>query len=234
MWCIMYIALAAAGAVSALDIARDLVGGTQFRLGFTQDSVNASSAVELLEKPADGSNVTYSLLRATTNQAYICEHATHPKPVEPSQPLEKSKIVDIRDVALGLLGLYDNVCLIHNDLWFSYTLCFDSRIAQFHPRDHKSIVDGLYQAESIPDKDPTTASFVLGTWSKENANNRSLIRSVDDPSGPIRDGERVFLEQTWEDGTLCDMTGQPRVTRVEYYCASADYIATIAEGLTCE
>ncbi|WFD34476.1 protein-L-isoaspartate(D-aspartate) O-methyltransferase [Malassezia cuniculi] len=232
MWCPVLLALAAAWTVAALDLGRDLLGETQFRMAFTQDTINTTTALGLLNGtgPNSTDDLVYSLFRASTSQAYLCGHAAAPVKEHTRKMLNKTELDTIRDDALAVFNRYENRCIVRPEQWFSYVLCFGGKIQQFHPRHDQTIYEGLIYAKYVPKKDSSTSSFVLGTWSPEIS---SSIRSISNPDY-VQEGDRVFLEQIWTDGTMCDMTGLPRVTRVEFHCsAGRESIETIVEGLTC-
>lgn len=239
MRCLAHLVLAAAAsAVAALDLVHDVLGTPQYSLEFMPDTVNASDALALLDPAATHRlpGMEYSLLRATAAQAYLCAYPNETTRAAAPPPVNATALAAARDAAVALLDMYRNLCVLRTVQWFTYSLCFGARIQQFHAFNSFLLDDGLYARSKVPRKDPRTASFVLGTWSNATAHNSTRLRSAHGRAdGSIRVGDRMFLEQTWPDGTLCDMTGLPRVTRVEFHCSrTADQIELITETLTCE
>ncbi|MBW0540571.1 hypothetical protein O181_080286 [Austropuccinia psidii MF-1] len=49
-------------------------------------------------------------------------------------------------------------------------------------------------------------------------------------------GQKKYLVQRWEGGTICDMTGKPRAVEVQFHCSTiaTDHIALLRETSICE
>ncbi|CAH7666384.1 hypothetical protein BY996DRAFT_4638817 [Phakopsora pachyrhizi] len=49
-------------------------------------------------------------------------------------------------------------------------------------------------------------------------------------------GQKMYLVQRWEGGTICDMTGKPRSVEVQFHCSTVatDHIALLRETSICE
>ena len=117
-------------------------------------------------------------------------------------------------------------CVYLNQGWWSYEFCYEEHLRQFHletvpaATGNNEVREG--EAQTI-----TTVEFMLG---------RFLSNSTLDVH-PHENPANSYAVQDYADGTLCDLTGQPRRVSVRYICDSdspKSRIASIQETSTCE
>lgn len=100
-----------------------------------------------------------------------------------------------------LLKEYENKCFVRWEGWWTYEFCYGQHVVQKHiiPKDRDPF-DG-----EIED------TFVLGRYNREmdltRRKNSTLVSTSDSP-----------FTQMFDNGTVCDMTGQARRVLVKYVC----------------
>eukprot|EP00189_Rhodosorus_marinus_P011812 CAMPEP_0184745126 /NCGR_PEP_ID=MMETSP0315-20130426/7821_1 /TAXON_ID=101924 /ORGANISM="Rhodosorus marinus, Strain UTEX LB 2760" /LENGTH=373 /DNA_ID=CAMNT_0027217147 /DNA_START=314 /DNA_END=1432 /DNA_ORIENTATION=+ len=140
--------------------------------------------------------------------------------------LLKQKRVDPTDEAQELLSRYKNKCylFLRSNSWWRYRFCFQDKVLQEH---------------TARGSNTATESFSLGKY--------------DGVSGQDSD-EQVWTDQneyteSYSNGSLCDLTNEPRRTRLRYVCSgsypnenvgvdsgqnrNAAYISAVTELETC-
>lgn len=98
-------------------------------------------------------------------------------------------VEDLSELLMRLQG----TCLYRMDGWWTYEFCYKRHVRQYHRDPHTG---------------QDTVSFMLGTWVEGGATRAG-------PSNNPALG--LSLEQAYEGGTVCDLTGQERVTKVHTY-----------------
>lgn len=110
-------------------------------------------------------------------------------------PAAESLGPDSYDDVSELLRGYRNKCFVRQEQWWSFEFCYGDKVVQFH--------------EAVS-KDDKAARFVLGKFNAEF----DLAR----PVAQVPRAEAPYT-QLLGNGTLCDVTGQPRQILVKYICA---------------
>jgi len=127
-------------------------------------------------------------------------------------PTVQSKGVNkVMDYLAGLAGS----CFYRVEGWWTYEFCYQKHFKQFHQENNVN-----------------TAEFMLGLYASENGQgDGSKDIKVDDSSKQ----EVAYYRQQYTLGTKCDVTGDPRVTEVQFRCAtdSLNVIASVKERSTC-
>uniref|UniRef100_A0A060T6U3 Endoplasmic reticulum lectin n=1 Tax=Blastobotrys adeninivorans TaxID=409370 RepID=A0A060T6U3_BLAAD len=127
-------------------------------------------------------------------------------------------VVEVASKARELLALSPSVkCIYHTVGYWTYELCYDTGIRQFHALP-------LEQAGGLPKPYPNTPVYHLGRFSHQSD---WTVKTS---------GDSVYASQTLGGGTICDLTGKDRVTEVQYYCREGlktDQIAWMTEFQTC-
>lgn len=124
-------------------------------------------------------------------------------PEEVSKPLEGSveEILDETFSELTRNRLDKKSCLYYRPGWFTFEICYQKRIQQYH-----------LQEEQTKDKPPRvkqriTQLFNLGTWDGQSL---TIMKG----STP----DKSYAKALYIDGTNCDLTGKPRTSTVHYKC----------------
>ncbi|KAL3475371.1 protein OS-9 [Aspergillus californicus] len=149
---------------------------------------------------------------------------------------ERKELKRATNRGLELLRDMEDRCLYYLSGWWSYSFCYMNKIKQFH-----ALPAGGGVPSYPPMEDPTTHSFILGRFPREDDQGDD---EVDTKPGKVttadlaelqtKGGSR-YLVQHLEDGDQCDLTGQNRKIEVHFHCnpQSTDRIAWIKELHTC-
>ncbi|CAI0388758.1 unnamed protein product [Linum tenue] len=158
----------------------------------------------------------------TNGRSYVCylpkiEKAKSGKPINQvnisSMIVETEKRLKLKTPD-ELLEVFKGKCLVRQEGWWTYELCHEQKLRQFHVEDEKQVVQ----------------EFVLGVYDEEAtaAFNQNLkdVSTLKDP--------RYHAHQ-YTNGTLCDLTNQPRETEVRFVCSEPRaMISSITELSTCK
>lgn len=100
-----------------------------------------------------------------------------------------------------LLKEYENKCFLRLEGWWTYEFCFGKHVVQKHiiPKDRE------------PFQDEDEIEFVLGNYDRE----LDLSRRKDPDTLSTSD---VAFTQLFTNGSVCDMTGEPRRVLVKFVC----------------
>ncbi|KAK9098534.1 hypothetical protein Syun_025579 [Stephania yunnanensis] len=119
-----------------------------------------------------------------------------------------------------LLEVLKEECLYRQEGWWSYEFCYHKQLRQFHVEDDKAVQEfvlGVYDAEA-------TAAF------NQNHSDVSILK---DPRS--KDASQRYHAHQYTNGTICDLTGQPRATEVRFVCSEPRVmISSITELSTCK
>lgn len=101
----------------------------------------------------------------------------------------------------ALLKEYENKCFLRLEGWWTYEFCFGKHVVQKHiiPKDRE------------PFQDEDEIEFVLGNYDRE----LDLLRRKDPDALSTSD---VAFTQLFTNGSVCDMTGEPRRVLVKFVC----------------
>ncbi|XP_043718805.1 protein OS-9 homolog isoform X2 [Telopea speciosissima] len=119
-----------------------------------------------------------------------------------------------------LLEVLKGECLVRHEGWWSYEFCYQKKLRQFHLEDEKAVQEfilGVYDAES-------TAAF---------NHNLTDVSTLKDPRS--KDASQRYHAHQYTNGTICDLTNDPRETEVRFVCSeSRVMISSITELSTCK
>ncbi|GAA96151.1 uncharacterized protein L969DRAFT_91607 [Mixia osmundae IAM 14324] len=175
-----------------------------------------------------------------------------------AQPSSRLEVEAARHQALErglkLLEPLIGSCLYHQQNWWTYAFCYGAEIRQFHevrsPETH------------LPGEDANSPSFTLGRYPYNREKGQRLeggesagkavslgsglgaqaalsdVLAAGEPSLSNQQDdyqEPQYLSQRWDQGTVCDKTGQRRQVEVQFHCDSSglDRIALIRENALC-
>ncbi|KAJ8901732.1 hypothetical protein NDN08_003938 [Rhodosorus marinus] len=140
--------------------------------------------------------------------------------------LLKQKRVDPTDEAQELLSRYKNKCYLfpRSNSWWRYRFCFQDKVLQEH---------------TARGSDTATESFSLGNYDGATAQ---------DSDEQVWTDQNEYTEM-YNNGSLCDLTNEPRRTRLRYVCSgtypdenvgiesgqdrNAAYVSAVTELETC-
>ncbi|KAK4481942.1 hypothetical protein RD792_012855 [Penstemon davidsonii] len=119
-----------------------------------------------------------------------------------------------------LLEVLKELCFIRQEGWWSYEFCYLNRLRQIHLEDEKVVQE-----------------FILGVYDAEatEAYNQNLsdISTLKDPRS--KDASQRYHAHIFTNGTLCDLTNEPRETEVRFVCSEPRaMISSITELSTCK
>ncbi|KAL4715309.1 hypothetical protein ACJJTC_004761 [Scirpophaga incertulas] len=117
------------------------------------------------------------------------------------------------------------ICSYRLDSYWSYEVCHGRYIRQYHDeRDGKAV---------------KTQEYYLGNWSPEKQLKRDAEQKEQKPEFKTTTVEGLMLpyvEMIFDDGTICDLNGNARTTRVKYVCYAhgRHELYSFKEVATCE
>lgn len=119
-----------------------------------------------------------------------------------------------------LLEVLKDRCFIRQEGWWSYEFCYQNRLRQIHLEEDKVVQE-----------------FILGVYNAEatEAYNQNLsdISTLKDPHS--KDASQRYHSHIFNNGTLCDLTNEPRETEVRFVCSEPRaMISSITELSTCK
>ncbi|KAL8040720.1 hypothetical protein ABFX02_10G116400 [Erythranthe guttata] len=119
-----------------------------------------------------------------------------------------------------LLEVLNDLCFIRQEGWWSYEFCYQNRLRQIHSEGEKVVQE-----------------FILGVYDAEatEAYNQkhSDISTLKDPRS--KDASQRYHAHIFTNGTLCDLTNEPRETEVRFVCSEPRaMISSITELSTCK
>lgn len=119
-----------------------------------------------------------------------------------------------------LLEVLKDRCFIRQEGWWSYEFCYQKWLRQIHLEENKMVQEfylGVY------DENATTAF-------NQNLPDISILK---DPRSI--DASQRYHAHMFNNGTLCDLTNQPRETEVRFVCSEPKtVISSITELSTCK
>ena len=182
---------------------------------------------------------------------------TSRKPTKKTPAFKKMKIKDMsREQQAGivlnaskLLSSLDGVCFRKVEGWWTYELCMNEKVRQYHTeRQPDPVNDGMFlqvevnsyvlgKYDNAVSNDPptsTTTTTTMTTATKKKKKRRhSPGYNLD-----ISHTRPLSLIQTFQWGTPCDLTNKPRETKLEFSCGASTpgyntFIEEIQEIATC-
>ncbi|KAI8565667.1 hypothetical protein RHMOL_Rhmol03G0278200 [Rhododendron molle] len=119
-----------------------------------------------------------------------------------------------------LLEVLKDRCFIRQEGWWTYELCYQKKLRQLHLEDEKVVQE-----------------FILGAYDAEATagynQNLSDISTLKDPRS--KDASQRYHAHQYTNGTVCDLTNQPRETEVRFVCSEPRaMISSITELSTCK
>ncbi|KAG8372662.1 hypothetical protein BUALT_Bualt12G0089900 [Buddleja alternifolia] len=119
-----------------------------------------------------------------------------------------------------LLEVLKDHCFIRQEGWWSYEFCYQNRLRQIHLENEKVVQE-----------------FILGVYDAEGTEaynqNLSDISTLKDPRS--KDASQRYHSHMFTNGTLCDLTNEPRETEVRFVCSEPRaMISSITELSTCK
>ncbi|KAE8678788.1 Protein OS-9-like protein [Hibiscus syriacus] len=132
--------------------------------------------------------------------------------------------------------------LLEQEGWWSYEFCYQKQLRQLHLEEDKVNI----QAKPVMNTQnrwfssldcSVVQEFVLGVYDEEAtaASNQNLsdISTLKDPRS--KDTSQRYHAHQYTNGTLCDLTNQPRETEVRFVCSEPrTMISSITELATCK
>ncbi|XP_072961985.1 protein OS-9 homolog [Typha angustifolia] len=161
-------------------------------------------------------------------QNYLCflPIVEESKPVKPIVPQNSSSIIVESDRRVKvktpdeLLDILKDQCLYRHEGWWSYEFCYHGKVRQVHLEDDKAVQE-----------------FVLGVFDPEATTSynqkHSDLSILKDPRSSVA-SQRYHAHQ-YTNGTVCDLTNQPRETEVRFFCSDHNVIiSSIKEISSCK
>ncbi|XP_026315422.1 endoplasmic reticulum lectin 1 isoform X3 [Hyposmocoma kahamanoa] len=216
--------------------------------------INWPGAPDILENLADGesnpdSNIEILKVTTINKEQYECK----------IPEIRMKKDINIKDYngpsPLNLLKplFTQKICSYRLESFWSYEVCHGRYIRQYHEdRDGKIVRTQEYYLGYWNQEKQAKLEAQLDAVDEEKQapySRPALIRSTKNKkSNKIDeddDGNRMakvegfslpFVELVMDDGTICDLSGKPRVTRVQYVCYSPGKheVYSFKETSTCE
>ncbi|PHT42448.1 Protein OS-9 -like protein [Capsicum baccatum] len=119
-----------------------------------------------------------------------------------------------------VLEVLKDRCLTRLEGWWSYEFCYENKLRQVHLEDEKPVQEfvlGYYDAEA-------TAAY------HQSHSDKSVLK---DPRS--KDASQRYHAHIYTNGTVCDLTNEPRQTEVRFVCSEPRaLISSITELSTCK
>lgn len=155
---------------------------------------------------------------------YLChipaDNFTDPNnaPVSTEIDFVKAKSTALKLLGSELTSATSNECIYYSTGYWTYEVCFDRGVRQFHPK-------GIVMAGGgVPEPVDPSQTYTLGRFAPST---QLMVRS---------NGEVAYVSQTLYGGTVCDLTGEERAIEIKYYCKPEiedEMISNIKETRTC-
>jgi len=134
------------------------------------------------------------------------------------------------DSILAEMGTYSS-CLFKLTGWWTYEFCYHKHFQQFHQ----------------PREGPIQQQYILGSYKEGSPPGQINNLNVDHSPSSDLEASLPYYSESYSDGTLCDLTGEPRTTEIRYYCntekvnllkdiqepSSCNYVVSIHTFLMC-
>ncbi|XP_038710149.1 protein OS-9 homolog isoform X1 [Tripterygium wilfordii] len=170
----------------------------------------------------------YMIMPNKDGQKYICflPRDEKVKSIKPISQLNTSSMIVETEKRIKLktpdelLEILKDRCFIRQEGWWSYEFCYQKKLRQLHIEDDKAVQE-----------------FVLGVFDEEATaafnQNLSDISTLKDPRS--KDASQRYHAHQYTNGTICDLTNQPRETEVRFVCSEPRaMISSITELSTCK
>ncbi|KAH3685450.1 hypothetical protein WICPIJ_003565 [Wickerhamomyces pijperi] len=204
--------------LASLSVFHDIYAYPKYEVNFLDDqyytveeakillSLNALSSASTAESA--NSTFSYQLVK-TPKEDYLCE-IEHIRPdsndSEDRISKEKQEIIDkIPILSQSIKSELEGKCILLVDGYWTYSLCNNSQVSQFHGG-----VNSL--------SNPKLFRYILGNVpsSADAEKEKDLTAKSNYTVG--RDHISWYLSKTFDNGTICDLTGLPRTVEVQYSC----------------
>lgn len=180
-----------------------------------------------------GDKTDYELYRITSNECYLCRYPPKHLIEEVElkrrlEPLTQSEKQEILTQGLEVFEKQRALCINHIRGYFAYQFCYNFQLRQLPAEKHWENLKT--SSVSWGPADPVNNVYILGQWdekhgrvpesmSTEEQEPKSALRpinpsSIENKGQTLYPDQSVYIEQTWGDGTVCDLNGLPRTTRV--------------------
>ncbi|KAM3963742.1 endoplasmic reticulum lectin 1 isoform 2-T2 [Aphomia sociella] len=193
--------------------------------------INWPGAPENIEKLADGDVVksefqNKEILKVKTSNKEIYECHIPELRVKESTSIEDYNGPTPVDLLKPLF--VQKICSYRLESYWSYEVCHGRHIRQYHEeRDGKQV---------------KTQEYYLGHWSSDKqmkleSDMSAAQETKESPKTTKVEGLTLpYVEMLLEDGTICDLSGKPRLTRVLYVCYAhgKHEVYSFKETSTCE
>ncbi|KAH7422209.1 hypothetical protein KP509_13G096800 [Ceratopteris richardii] len=120
-----------------------------------------------------------------------------------------------------LLAVLKDQCLRRDEGWWRYELCYHGKLRQMHIENGKLVQE-----------------FVLGTYDSDAT--ADFHKNLSDVSlqkdHRSKNAAQRYHSHIYSNGTLCDLTNEPRETEVRFVCSDTgvNMISSITEVATCK
>ncbi|TKR92829.1 hypothetical protein L596_007401 [Steinernema carpocapsae] len=155
-------------------------------------------------------------LVSADNEKYLCQIPN----VEPANKKTKLSSYSGPSPADLVAALHTEQCSLRTEGFWSYEICHGRYISQFH--EEKGGGKSL--------------EFFLGNFrSEEVAKEAATFDDLNPPTRRIEGVDLAYYPVVYRQGSVCDITGSPRVATVNYVCwpKTDDYIQSVAETSSC-
>ncbi|KAI3906087.1 hypothetical protein MKW92_029882 [Papaver armeniacum] len=226
-WLVLLISLHFLNNVLAEQIFTPQAGGT-----FGRSSREPKYSIEYhrADSPYQPNDDQESLVMSNEEgKKYMCFLPSVEKPKAESSVAQRNSSNSIveseRSVRLKtpdeLLENLKGPCFIRQEGWWTYEFCYHKKLRQIHLEGDKALQE-----------------FVLGEYDAEATalynQNLSDFSTLKDPRS--KDASQRYHTHIYTNGTICDLTNQPRETEVRFVCQPGPkgVITSIAELSTCK
>lgn len=241
------------------ELYKELFPAPTYDVSFSNTSISKTDALLLLQNETPREvlanetavqwrpDTDYELYRVSASEAYLCRHPSAQEKEDIAQQLlprarTPNETQAILADGLSVLREKQGGCLTSALGYFVVEFCYGKRIRQFPAEEYVKELQGISRG-SAPSKD----TYLLGAWrgdmdplppmhaTASDVPSTSTLHSFKETgaSGALPDAlpanEPVYIAQTWQDGTLCDLNDMPRQTevRVRVLCLPSMHVGRL-------
>lgn len=186
---------------------------------------------------------SYELMKLH-DRSYLCSIPVHndtaPEPQQAKSAEETAlSLATAKKRGWELLKPMRGTCLYYSEAWWTYKLCHDSQMVQFHALPYTR------GTRRWPPREDPKNTYIMGQVPALSDGKDEAVKGTDnaestDENAPAAEvailGTTRYLVHYLAHGTVCDLTLRERKSEIQYHCdptTGQDYIERVQEVATC-
>jgi protein OS-9 len=203
-------------------------------------SVNPDLAVSEGGEEGGGTHKSSSadsvvIMTSRSGQRYSC---AIPRPKDLLSSSGSNLSTDPVIPVTSLLEPLRSNCIYRIEGWWTYEFCYGQHLLQFHQDGDQrlsSFILGRAPIEPLVDSDDDLQ--IVGSDDEEatsrsggsdaGGDGSSTVKSPKSVFDPSQGSEQKYYSITYKEGTICDLTKEPRTTEIQFICSPQHRVSTI-------